>query len=132
MDRGNQGLKRSVAVDAASIPLGGIAALANRHDAPLLAPTLDVLDVPGAARTVHLDRGCDSGITHTLLAVRGLDAEIAAQGKPAPLTAGRRWVVERSFAWAGRYRRLSKEYEAMIWATFGATMLHRLVKLGAS
>ena len=47
----------------------------------------------------------------------------------------RRWVVERSFAWIGRYRRLSKEYEelpetseGMIWAAFGGTMLRRLVK----
>jgi putative transposase len=25
----------------------------------------------------------------------------------------RRWVVERSFAWLGRYRRLSKDYEGL-------------------
>jgi putative transposase len=50
----------------------------------------------------------------------------------------RRWVVERSFAWIGRYRRLSKEYEAltatseaMIWAAFGGTMLRRLARLKA-
>ena len=51
----------------------------------------------------------------------------------------RRWVVERSFAWIGRYRRLSKDYEAltatsegMIWAAFGVTMLRRLTKHNAS
>ena len=50
----------------------------------------------------------------------------------------RRWVVERSFAWLGRYRRLSKEYEAltetseaMIWAAFGGIMLRRLARRNA-
>ena len=29
----------------------------------------------------------------------------------------RRWVVERSFGWLGRNRRLSKDYEGTIWAS---------------
>ena len=48
----------------------------------------------------------------------------------------RRWVVERSFGWLGRYRRLSRDYEywpcsseAMIEIGFSRTMLRRLVKL---
>jgi putative transposase len=51
----------------------------------------------------------------------------------------RRWVVERSFAWIGHYRRLSKDYEAltatseaMIWTAFATTMLRRLAKSRAS
>jgi putative transposase len=71
----------------------------------------------------------------------GVDLEIVA---PAKGTKGfrvlpRRWVVERSIAWMGRYRRLSKDYEAMtatsegmIYAAFGGTMLRKLVRRTAS
>lgn len=41
MDRGKRGIKRSMAVDAEGIPLGSVAAPANRHDSPLLVPTLE-------------------------------------------------------------------------------------------
>ena len=44
-----------------------------------------------------------------------------------------RWVVERTFAWFGRYRRLSKDYEtlpetseAMIYAAMSRLMVRRL------
>jgi len=34
----------------------------------------------------------------------------------------RRWVVERTFGWLGRYRRLSKDYERQ--AKTGETMVY--------
>lgn len=47
----------------------------------------------------------------------------------------RRWVVERTFAWLGNYRRLSKDYEqlptsseAMIYAAMTHLMLKRLAR----
>jgi hypothetical protein len=41
VDRRKGGLKRSVATEGCGIPLGIAAADANRHDWPLLAPTLN-------------------------------------------------------------------------------------------
>ena len=50
----------------------------------------------------------------------------------------RRWVVERTFAWLGNYRRLSKDYEyslysadAAIYAAMTHLMLRRLARLNA-
>jgi hypothetical protein len=60
VNRGKQGLKRSLAVDAAGIPLATIAAPANRHDAVLLEPTLAALRFTAVGMTIHLDRGYDS------------------------------------------------------------------------
>lgn len=109
VDRGKQGIKRSTAVDAAGIPLGVIAAPANRHDSPLLDPTLDTLaalEPLPAPMTVHLDRGYDSDVTRERLTARGLQAAIAERGKPAPVTAGLRWVVERTNAWTNAHKKL--------------------------
>lgn len=48
----------------------------------------------------------------------------------------RRWVVERTFAWLGRYRRLSKDYEyhtttaeGFIQLAMAHLMLRRLIRL---
>ena len=45
----------------------------------------------------------------------------------------RRWVVERSFAWAARFRRLGRDYERLAttlagfhWLVFGMLMLKTL------
>ena len=43
VDRGKQGTKRSVLTDGNGIPLGVVAAPANRNDSPLLRPTLEKL-----------------------------------------------------------------------------------------
>ena len=73
VDRGKQGMKRSLMVEGYGIPLGRVLAPANRHDSPLLAPTLDQLDDLGPLPddiTVHLDAGYDSQKTRDELAGR--------------------------------------------------------------
>lgn len=128
VDRGKPGLKRSVAVDAAGIPLATIAAPANRPDSPLLEPTLDALAIVAQPLLVHLDRGYDSGVTRQRLARRGLAATIAAKGKPAPIAAGQRWVVERTHAWTNAHKKLvwCTERRAVVvafWIAFSAAII---------
>jgi transposase len=109
VDRGKRGIKRSMAVDACGIPLGIVIAPANRHDSPLLADTLDTIqrlgELPDRA-SVHLDRAYDSDATREKLAARGLRPEISQKGKPAPVTATKRWVVERTSSWQNVHKKL--------------------------
>ncbi|WP_319461064.1 IS5 family transposase [Micromonospora sp. RTP1Z1] len=114
VDRGKQGMKRSSMVDGYGIPLGRVLAGANRHDSPLLGPTLDHLDDLGPLPdevTVHLDAGYDSAVTRTLLAERGLTGKIAHKGDKAPIQAGQRWHVERTNSWHNAFNRLQRCYE---------------------
>jgi transposase len=112
VDRGKQGTKRSLLVDAAGIPLGCVSAPANCHDSPLLRPTLEKLGRFEQALgrgfgvglpeqiTVHLDAGYDSGKTRDLIDELGCQAVISAKG--TPLHTGARWVVERANSWHNR------------------------------
>lgn len=113
VDRGKRGIKRSVVVDGKGIPLGSVSAPANRHDSPLLAPTLDAagaLGLVAQGASVRLDRGYDSDLTRERLLERGLVAEISKKGRPAPLEATGRWIVERTNAWQNAHKKL-------VWCT---------------
>ncbi len=109
VDRGEQGLKRSMMVDGEGIPLGVAAAGANRHDSPLLAPTLDALNSLGGPPdpvSVHLDRGYDSDVARRLLEERGLSGVISERGEPDPLGSTKRWVIERTNSWTNAHKKL--------------------------
>lgn len=65
---------------------------------------------------------------------------VSEDAEPPPRPRGfqvlpRRWVVERTFAWLGRWRRLSKDYEALpateeawIYAASSMLLLARVAK----
>ena len=89
---------------------------------------------------IGLDGGYQAGVVAWAEAELGYALEVVARppGSQGFAVLPRRWVVERSFAWIGRYRRLSKDYEAltdtseaMIWAAVGTTTLRRLTRHGA-
>ena len=105
LDRRKQGLKRSTVTEAGGIPLGAVPAPANHRDDGLLAVTLDSLIVVGplpAQPVVHLDAGYDYQPCRQVLADRGMVDKIATRGIPAPVQAGRRWVIERTHAWSNQ------------------------------
>lgn len=140
VDRGKQDIKHSTVVDANGIPLGDVAAPANRHDSPLSEGTLGTMEVLGALPeriSAHLDRGYDSKTTRERLAKRGLFAGISEKGRPDPMGTTKRWVVERTNSWSNAYKKLvwcTKRRAPVIdfWLAFSGviTTVRRLVREG--
>lgn len=138
VDRGKQGTKRSLLAEATGIPLGCVVAGANRHDSPLLRPTLETLGRFGFQLperiTVHLDAGYDSATTRNLLAELGCQGVISQKG--FPLQAGARWVVERTNSWHNRgFRKLAicterrtRVIEAFIALANAIIIVRRLIR----
>lgn len=139
VDRGKQGRKRSLATDAHGVPLGLVSAGANRHDSPLLEPTLTAATTQVGALpaqvNVNLDRGYDSAKTRTAPAELGFTGQIARKGVPAPIQAGKRWVVERGHAWMndfGKLRRCTEKRHQTanfyLYLTAAIVPLRRLIR----
>ena len=142
VDRGKGGLKRSIVTEGTGLPLHLVTAGANRHDAPLLEPTLAGLDklgqLPGPP-TVHLDRGYDGRPSRALLEALGFAGAIARKGVPAPLQAGSRWVVERTHSWMngyGKLRRCTEKRKAVVdfylFLAAALVVLRRLIQRARS
>jgi transposase len=109
VDHGKQGLKRSLVTEAGRMPLGAVAAAANRRDDGLLAATLHTIAVVGplpAQPVVHLDAGYDYQSCRAVLTEQGMVGQIATRGVSAPVQVGRRWVIERTHAWGNQYGKL--------------------------
>ncbi len=70
-----------------------------------LVPRLEKIWADGAYSGEALARWCDARGGWRLEVVRKPDGPDGFEALP------RRWVVERTFAWLGRHRRLSKDYE---------------------
>ena len=92
----------------------------NRHDSTQLESLLDriphVSGVPGGTRRrpdcLLADRGYDYARCRQLLRRRGIKRLIARRQTEHGSGLGtQRWVVERTFAWLPRYRRLTIRYE---------------------
>jgi transposase len=107
-------------VDRHGIPLAVLLTAANVHDSRLLEALLDAVPAvagqPGRPRRrpakLHADKGYDYRRCRVACRVRGIQPRIARRGIESATRLGRhRWVVERSFAWLNRFRRLAIRYE---------------------
>ena len=109
VDRGKQGGKRSLITDAPRHSAGRGSSWRQR---PRRLPAPGDASHPRPARTATRtadrppDRGYDYQPVRDELTRRGLAAEIARRGLPAPIQVGQRWVVERSHAWLNAFGKL--------------------------
>jgi transposase len=123
-----QGLPLAVLVQAASVqdPVGAAPVLA---EARVNAPQLQLL---------WADARYQGPLVATAAAALGLRVEVVSKppGTKGFVVLPRRWVVERSFGWLSKYRRVAgRDYEtnprvseAIIKACFCHLMLRRLAK----
>ena len=88
-------------------------------------------------RLIWSDAGYRGTLIEWVKQMLGWRVEIVAPPKKGKgfILAARRWVVERTFAWLGKWRRLSKDYEqttqsseAFIYIAMTGLMVRRLTR----
>jgi transposase len=120
VDRARNGSKHHLLVDATGIPLAWTVTGGNRHDVTQLIPLVErVPPVRGCVgrpryrpERLTADRGYDYPAYRRELRQRGITPEIARRQTEHGSGLGRfRWVVERTFAWLHKFKRLLVRYD---------------------
>jgi putative transposase len=139
-----KGRKRHLAVDTLGLPLAVAVTSANTHDKVGGRQVIGSMAqwLKPHPRKIVADGGYSgapfsSFVRNTLSATVEIAGNIAQRVK-AFVPVARRWVVERTFAWLGDYRRLDKDQErltcnsvAMIGWALASLMLRRLFPAGS-
>jgi transposase len=124
-----RGSKVHMAVDT----LGHLLALrvtpANEDDRTHVSEGVQaVQEITGeSVELAYVDQGYTGEAAAAAAAQHGVKLEVVklSQAKRGFVLLPRRWVVERSFAWMARFRRLARDYERLP-TTFGRPTLYRL------
>ena len=105
----------------------------------VFAVAAEVQEATGqAVRVAFVDQGYTGDQPVADAANHGIELVVVAHAEPKRgfVLLPRRWVVERTFGWLARFRRLARDYERLAetlagwhWVAFVALMLHRLALL---
>ena len=89
----------------------------------------------------YVDQGYTGETAQQGARAHGIELEVVkhTEAKRGFVLLPRRWVVERSFAWAARFRRLARDYERLAqtlagfhYLAFACLMLHKIIPLLAT
>jgi putative transposase len=136
-----KGIKRQILVDTNGFLVKVKVFAANENDGVIAQDMFHDMEKPDleGMQVVWADEGYEnSDLDILLLGKFGIRLEIVASVKEQENPKGfkvqpKRWIVERTLAWFGNYRRLSKDYErlvetseSIIYASMTRLMLARL------
>jgi transposase len=135
-----KGSKTHIAVDTLGHLLALIVTAADEQDRAQVKELAEaVQEVTGeSVELAFVDQGYTGEAAAESAAAHGLRLEVVKlpEAKRGFVLLPRRWVVERSFAWAARFRRLARDYErlpetlaGLHFLAFAILMLRRLVEV---
>jgi len=128
--------KRHIVVDIMGNLLAAVVHAANIHDTKSgINPAKIAFEKYPTIEKFCGDEGYRKSFVEAVLAEFGLDVDISEKIVPGWAVIPKRWVVERTFAWANNSRRLSKDYEitvsseeAFFTISHSRVLLRRLAK----
>lgn len=134
------GSKVHIAVDTWGHLLALTVTPAHEGDRSQVGPLCEqVQEVTGEnVQLVWVDQGYTGDNAHNAAQEQGVELHVVKleEAKRGFVLLSRRWVVERSFAWANRFRRLVKDYErlpetlkGLHFLAFACLMATKLVKV---
>jgi transposase len=132
-----KGSKVHVAVDTLGHLLALAVTPANEQDRAQVGQLAQAVQaaVEEPVQVAFVDQGYTSDEPAEAAAQRGIHLQVIKhhQAKHGFVLLPKRWVVERSFAWASRFRRLARDYERLSntlagyhWLVFAILMLKSL------
>jgi putative transposase len=111
-----KGRKRHILVDTLGLLLAVLVHRADIHDSQRAPHLLDRLQGEAPRmQVVFADQGYEATPTQLIWRVFGWLWKVVARdpGQKGFVVLKKRWIVERTFAWLGNCRRLSKDYEVL-------------------
>jgi len=127
-----KGRKRHIVVDVIGNLLSIVVHAANIHDTKSgIDPAKKAFEKYPTIERFCGDEGYRKSFEENVLSELGLGVDISEKIVPGWAIIPKRWVVERTFAWANNSRRLSKDYEittASEEAFFMISHLHTLLR----